>query len=61
MYRMTRVLIRRSVRDERGATAAEYGLVAALAVLSAMAGIELFGEALGTILPTQGEVDTWDD
>lgn len=51
----------RMSRDERGATAVEYGLLAVVAVLVAALGIEAFGDALALILPSQAELDTWDD
>jgi pilus assembly protein Flp/PilA len=38
----------RFLHDDRGATAIEYGLIAALVALAAMSGINLFaGEAIG--------------
>lgn len=36
-------MIRRFVREERGATAIEYGLIAALVAVAALAGMQLTG------------------
>ncbi len=41
---MLRPLLRRFARDERGATAVEYGLIAALIVVAVVAGVTSFAE-----------------
>jgi pilus assembly protein Flp/PilA len=46
--------IKRLARDERGATAIEYGLICALVFLVAISGITAFGNATSTVLMTVG-------
>lgn len=43
-------------RDERGATATEYGLLAAFVALIIVAGVTVFGENLNTYY---GDLATW--
>lgn len=50
----------RSRRDERGATATEYGLLVAFIALAIIAGVTLFGTALnGFFNDLKTAVDTW--
>jgi pilus assembly protein Flp/PilA len=41
-------------RDESGATAIEYGLIAALVAIAAMGGMRLLGTALNSIFTSVG-------
>ena len=41
-------------RDEAGATAIEYGLIAALVAIAAMGGMRLLGTALNSIFTSVG-------
>ena len=42
------------VRDESGATAIEYGLIAALVAIAAMGGMRLLGTSLNSIFTNVG-------
>jgi pilus assembly protein Flp/PilA len=46
----TLVILRRLARAERGATAIEYGLLAALIALVILAGVGTLGNAVNTVL-----------
>ncbi len=46
--------IKSLARDESGATAIEYGLIAALVAIAAMGGMQLLGGALNTIFTNVG-------
>jgi pilus assembly protein Flp/PilA len=48
-------LFARFVKDESGATAIEYGLIAALIALAIMAGATQIGQALDTTFTTVGD------
>jgi pilus assembly protein Flp/PilA len=47
-------LLTRVARDESGATAIEYGLIAALVAIAAMGGMRLLGTALNSIFTNVG-------
>jgi len=47
-------LIKSLVRDESGATAIEYGLIAALVAIAAMGGMRLLGTSLNSIFSSVG-------
>lgn len=49
---MTALLLRRFVRDRSGATAIEYGLIAALICVAAIGGMQNFGGALTNMWDT---------
>jgi pilus assembly protein Flp/PilA len=49
-----RRLIQRLAKDERGATALEYGMICALVFLVAVGAIGNFGKAAGNVLNTVG-------
>jgi len=46
--------IKSLVRDESGATAIEYGLIAALVAIAAMGGMRLLGTSLNSIFSSVG-------
>jgi pilus assembly protein Flp/PilA len=46
--------IKSLVRDESGATAIEYGLIAALVAIAAMGGMRLLGTSLNSIFTSVG-------
>jgi pilus assembly protein Flp/PilA len=46
--------IKSLARDESGATAIEYGLIAALVAIAAITGMQLLGTALNTIFTNVG-------
>jgi pilus assembly protein Flp/PilA len=46
------VLLRHLLRDEQGATAIEYGLIAALIAVAAIAAFQLVGTSLSSIFYT---------
>ena len=50
--------IKSLVRDESGVTAIEYGLIAALVGIAAMAGMKLLGTSLNTIFTNVGNTLT---
>ena len=51
--------IKNLVRDEAGATAIEYGLIAALIAVAAIAAMQGLGNSLsGTFTKVSGELDT---
>jgi len=47
-------LLNAIARDESGATAIEYGLIAALVAIAAMGGMRLLGTALNSIFSSVG-------
>jgi pilus assembly protein Flp/PilA len=47
-------LVTSLARDESGATAIEYGLIAALVAIAAMGGMSLLGSSLNSIFTTVG-------
>ena len=47
-------LLTRLARDESGATAIEYGLIAALVAIAAMGGMSLLGTSLNSIFTNVG-------
>ena len=47
-------LIKTVIRDESGATAIEYGLIAALVAIAAMGGMSLLGTSLNSIFSSVG-------
>lgn len=50
--------VRRLVKDEKGATAIEYGLIAALVSVAGIVALEGMGQSLTTMFSTvQGELD----
>ena len=59
---IVRHLVSRFVRDERGATMLEYGLLVGLVAVVAIAGLTLFGGSLNTMFgglsDTVGDVET---
>ncbi|ABI76193.1 flp/fap pilus protein [Hyphomonas neptunium ATCC 15444] len=50
--RLTKTLMLRLARDERGATAIEYGLIAGLMVLAIIGGVTAFADANNEIYQT---------
>lgn len=50
--RLTKTLMLRFTRDERGATAIEYGLIAGLMVLAIIGGVTAFADANNEIYQT---------
>lgn len=51
--------IRKMVKNNKGATAIEYGLIAALVAVAAIAGMSKLGTSLGTAFNTiGGKLDT---
>ena len=54
MFSSIRTFIRLFARDEKGATAIEYGLIAALISLALVAGANVAGPALNTMFTTIG-------
>ena len=46
------------VRDERGSTAAEYGLMASLIAVVIITGVTLFGEQVGILFTTVADLVT---
>ena len=47
-----------SIRDERGSTAAEYGLMASLVAVVIITGVTLFGEQVGILFTTVADLVT---
>ena len=47
-------LIKTVIRDQSGATAIEYGLIAALVAIAAMGGMSLLGTSLNSIFSSVG-------
>lgn len=47
-------LIKSLIRDQSGATAIEYGLIAALVAIAAMGGMSLLGTSLNSIFTNVG-------
>ena len=47
-------LLKSVVRDQSGATAIEYGLIAALVAIAAMGGMSLLGSSLNSIFTSVG-------
>jgi pilus assembly protein Flp/PilA len=47
-------LIKTVIRDQSGATAIEYGLIAALVAIAAMGGMSLLGSSLNSIFTSVG-------
>ena len=47
-------LVKSLARDESGATAIEYGLIAALVAIAAIGGMSLLGSSLNSIFTTVG-------
>ena len=47
-------LIKTVIRDQSGATAIEYGLIAALVAIAAMGGMSLLGTSLNSIFTSVG-------
>ena len=47
-------LVKSLARDESGATAIEYGLIAALVAIAAMGGMSLLGTSLNSIFTSVG-------
>jgi len=47
-------LLKTVIRDQSGATAIEYGLIAALVAIAAMGGMSLLGTSLNSIFSSVG-------
>ena len=47
-------LLKAVIRDQSGATAIEYGLIAALVAIAAMGGMSLLGTSLNSIFSSVG-------
>lgn len=55
MAQWTKIFMRLVVRDERGATAIEYGLLAALVALTLFAGAQVLGDSLNGLFTRIGD------
>ena len=49
MLKQSRISMRRVLRDEQGATAIEYGLIAALVAVAIFVGAQALGTSLNTL------------